>query len=80
MPNEGYFGLSGSGTVEVLDRGRTRFAPSPGGRHRFLILKPEQKERVLNVYTEIANAKPVPRHRFSTLPQKQQQQRPEKKQ
>jgi inosine-uridine nucleoside N-ribohydrolase len=72
-PQEGYFELSPPGTISVLDDGRTRFTPSAGGKHRYLILNAAQKERILKVYTEIASAKPVPRQRFSTLPQKQQQ-------
>jgi inosine-uridine nucleoside N-ribohydrolase len=60
-PQEGYFKLSSPGTIGVLDDGRTKFAPSPEGKHRYLILDPAQKERILKTYTEIASAKPVPR-------------------
>jgi inosine-uridine nucleoside N-ribohydrolase len=69
-PNETYFDLSGTGTIEVLDSGRTKFTPSVEGKHRYLTLKPAEKDRVLKVYAEIASAKPVARQRFSTLPQK----------
>ena len=58
---EGYFKLSDAGTIAVLDDGRTKFTPVAGGRHRYLILDPEQKERVLKTYVEIASAKPVER-------------------
>ena len=71
-PNEGYFELSGTGTISVLDDGRTTLTPSAAGKHRYLKLNPAQKERVLKVYTEIASAKPVQRQRFSTLPQKKE--------
>jgi inosine-uridine nucleoside N-ribohydrolase len=74
-PNEGYFKLSEPGEISVLDDGRTRFTASAEGKHRYLIYDPEQKERILKAYTEIASAKPVPR-----LPRfRQQQQQQEKK-
>jgi hypothetical protein len=66
-PNAGLFDLSPTGTIAVLDDGRTKFTPSPGGRHRYLILNPAQKESILKIYTEVASAKPVQRQRFSTL-------------
>lgn len=73
-PHAGYFKVSEPGTITVLDDGRTRFTPSPEGRHRYLILDPSQKERILSDYVALASAKPVPRlPRF--LQQQQQQQR-----
>src|SRR5262245_2635395 len=78
-PQEGYFKLSEPGTISVLDEGRTKFTPSPEGKHRYLILDPEQKERVIKTYIEIASAKPVPRQpRFRRQQQQQQQQAPPK--
>jgi hypothetical protein len=74
-PQEGFFKLSEPGTISVHDDGRTKFAPSPEGKHRYLILDPEQKERVIKTYTEIASAKPAPRQpRFRRQQQQQQQQ------
>jgi len=74
-PQEGYFKLSEPGTISVLDDGRTKFTPSPEGKRRYLILDPEQKERVIKTYIEIASAKPVPRQpRFRRQQQQQQQQ------
>jgi inosine-uridine nucleoside N-ribohydrolase len=74
-PQEGYFKLSEPGTISVHDDGHTKFAPSPEGKHRYLILDPEQKERVIKTYIEIASAKPVPRQpRFRRQQQQQQQQ------
>jgi len=73
-PQENYFKLSDPGTISVLDDGRTKFTPSPEGKHRYLILDPEQKERVIKTYTEIASAKPVPKQpRFRRQQQQQQQ-------
>ena len=77
-PQEGYFKLSEPGTIHVLDDGRTKFTTSPVGRHRYLILDPAQKERIIKTYTEIASAKPVPRQPRSRPPQQQQQVPPPK--
>ena len=63
-PKENYFKLSEPGTVTVLDDGSMKFAPSAEGKHVQLIYDPEQKERVLKTYTEIASAKPVVKPRF----------------
>jgi hypothetical protein len=60
-PKENYFKLSEPGTITIGDDGRTSFAASDTGRHRYLILDPEQKERIIRTYAEIASAKPVPR-------------------
>jgi inosine-uridine nucleoside N-ribohydrolase len=60
QPQEGYFKLSDPGTVSVMDDGRTRFAGSPSGKHRYLVLDPAQTDRILKAYTEVASAKPVP--------------------
>jgi inosine-uridine nucleoside N-ribohydrolase len=45
-PNHGYFDLSPPGWVRVDDQGRTHFSPNPTGKHRFLIVSPEQVIRV----------------------------------
>jgi hypothetical protein len=60
-PDEGYFKLSEPGTISVLDDGRTKFTPSPEGKHRYLIFDPEKKDLVLKTYTEIVSAEPPPR-------------------
>ncbi len=74
-PDEGYFKLSGPGTIQVHDDGRTSFTASDQGRHQYLINLPEQKDRILQAYVELASAKPVPRHRFrpvdAAIPPKQ---------
>jgi len=77
-PNENYFKLSDPGTIAVAADGRTRFAPSAAGRHRYLILNPDQKDHVIKTYTEIASAKPVPR--APRFPGQQQKKEQEKKQ
>jgi hypothetical protein len=60
-PDEDYFKLSDPGTISVLDDGRTRFTPSADGRHRYLIVDPAQKERILSLYTAMVSAPPAPR-------------------
>jgi inosine-uridine nucleoside N-ribohydrolase len=77
-PQEGYFKLSGPGTIGVLDDGSTKFTPSPEGRHRYLIFDPAQKERIIKTYTEIASAKPVPRQPRFRPQQKAQDAQPPK--
>lgn len=63
-PQERYFKLSPPGKISVLDDGRTKFTASADGEHRYLILDPTQKERIIKTFTEIASAKPVVRQRF----------------
>jgi len=60
-PEEGYFKLSEPGTITVLDDGRTKFTPVAGGKHRYLIADPAQKNKVVKTYTQLVSAKPVPR-------------------
>ena len=55
------FDLSPPGTIAVAQDGHTMFSPSPDGRHRYLIAKADQKERVLQTYVELVTAQPPPR-------------------
>jgi hypothetical protein len=71
-PNETYFQVSGAGTITVLDDGRTHFAAGQG-RHRYLIVDPAQKDRVIHAYTELASTHPIPRQRFRPGQKKKQQ-------
>ena len=72
-PQEGYFQLSGPGTIAVLEDGRTSFTPSADGKHRYLVVDPAQKERVVQTYTEIASLKPAGRPQRVRPQQKKQQ-------
>ena len=45
----------------VLDDGRTRFTPGADGRHRYLIVDPAQKARIMSLYTAMVSAPPAPR-------------------
>ena len=59
-PDDGYFKLSEPGTISVQDDGRTRFTPSADGKHRYLIVDPAQKERVLEALHDHGR-QPAPR-------------------
>lgn len=78
-PEAGCFKLSEPGTITVLDDGSTKFTPSAEGKHRYLILDSEQKERVIQTFIEIASAKPVPRQPRRRPQQEQQQQQQQQK-
>jgi hypothetical protein len=58
---DGYFKLSDPGTISVLEDGRNKFTPSPEGRHRYLVVYPAQKQKVIQTYVEMASAKPTVR-------------------
>ena len=60
-PDGGFFKLSEPGTISVSDDGNTKFTPGTGAKHRYLILDPAQKERIVKTFVELASAKPVPR-------------------
>jgi hypothetical protein len=60
-PDEDYFKMSDPGTISVLEDGRTRFTPGAEGTHRYLIVDPAQKERILTLYTAMVSAAPAPR-------------------
>ncbi len=58
LPDRGYFDLSPPGTVTVEPDGFTRFAPEPGGRHRYLVLQPDQRPRVREAEAQLASQPP----------------------
>lgn len=60
-PDDGYFKLSEPGTISVLDNGQTKFTPGAGGKHRYLIADPAQKDKIVSMYTQLVSAKPVAR-------------------
>ena len=55
------FKLSAVGAIAVLDDGRTRFTPKADGHSRYLTVDPDQKDKVITSYVELASAKPTPR-------------------
>lgn len=59
-PAAGYFNLSPPGRVTVDDSGRTQFAESPLGRHRYLVLTEAQKVRTLEALILLATEPRTP--------------------
>lgn len=59
-PEEPSFNLSPSGSIQVLDDGRTKFNHAAEGRHRYLTVEREKKESLLVRYIELTSAKPIP--------------------
>jgi hypothetical protein len=60
-PDRGYFDLSPAGTVVVDDDAGTVFRPSKDGmgRHRFLLMSPEQTERVREAIVQLCVEPPA---------------------
>jgi len=46
-PNDGYFSLSEPGTIQVDKTGVTTLLPTPGGKHRYLVMNELQRARAL---------------------------------
>jgi len=57
-PNRGYFDLSPPGTVTVLDDGQTTFTPSENGKHRYMIVSPEQIAMVREAFVQLCSEPP----------------------
>jgi len=60
-PDRGYFGVSEPGRVVVEDDGGTRFEPVADGRHRYLMVSPEQATRVTEVFAALCSEPPTGR-------------------
>jgi Inosine-uridine preferring nucleoside hydrolase len=58
LGDRGYFDISPPGKVTVEADGFTQFAESPQGSHRYLVLKPEQKPRVLEALVQLSSQPP----------------------
>ena len=61
---EPYFKVSEPGTLSIGADGKLAFAPSAQGKHTQLSLDPAQKEKVQQLYVELATAKVIPPQRF----------------
>ncbi|PQO29692.1 nucleoside hydrolase [Bremerella cremea] len=57
-PDHGYFDLSPEGQVTVEEDGYTNFVPGEGGRDRYLILREEQKPRIIEALTLLSSEPP----------------------
>ena len=60
LPDRGYFNLSDGGLVTVEADGFTKFGPKINGPHRYLILDPGQKLRVLEALVQLSSQPPCP--------------------
>jgi hypothetical protein len=58
-PDEKYFSLSPPGTITVLPGGGSHFEPSAAGKHRFLIIKDDQRARTLETMILLASEPPA---------------------
>ncbi len=57
-PDRNYFSLSDEGHADVSDAGFTQFRNTPGGMHRYLILQPDQVERIREALTLLVSESP----------------------
>jgi purine nucleosidase len=58
-PERSYFDISPRGTVTIEPNGQTKFHESATGEHRYLILRPEQKARVLEALVQLSSQPPA---------------------
>ncbi|MCF7816771.1 MAG: nucleoside hydrolase [Kiritimatiellales bacterium] len=63
MPDRGYFDLSPPGEVTIANDAATSFRPSKDGkgRHRFLVMNPEQTARVREAIVQLCVEPPPPK-------------------
>ena len=54
-PDAGYFGLSPRGRITSDGKGLTQFQGDPAGRHRYLVLDPAQRARILESMVSLAS-------------------------
>ena len=57
-PNRGYFTLSPPGTVTVQEDGQTTFLHRENGKHRYLIVNPEQMIQVREAFVQLCSEPP----------------------
>ena len=58
LGDRGYFDVSPRGRVTVESDGSTRFEENSQGSHAYLILRPEQKPRVLEALVQLSSQPP----------------------
>lgn len=58
-PDDGYFDLSGAGTISVEADGSSRFQPDGRGRHRYLRMDDRQRARALEAMRLLASQPPL---------------------
>jgi purine nucleosidase len=57
-PEAGYFDVSPAGTVTVGAKGLTEFTAIENGRHRYLIMSDQQRERVVEALVQLSSQPP----------------------
>jgi len=57
--DKNFFGSSGQGTVDVDDKGVTRFTPSAEGKHSYLMVTPEQADTIKDYFIKLITQKPL---------------------
>jgi inosine-uridine nucleoside N-ribohydrolase len=57
-PDRGYFGMSETGNVSVMENGETTFEASSKGKHTYLILANEEIERIREIMASLASEPP----------------------
>lgn len=53
-----FFQESPSGTINIDDKGVTRFTPHEDGKHKYLTINTQQKEEIRNYFIELITQKP----------------------
>jgi hypothetical protein len=71
-PQEKYFTVSAPGTLSFANGG-LHLTPAAGGKHRTIEYDAAQKDRILQIYAEMASTKPVGRGQRFRPPQKKQE-------
>jgi inosine-uridine nucleoside N-ribohydrolase len=64
LGDRGYFDVSPRGKVTIADDGSCRFEEAAGGLHSYLILRPQQRPRVLEALVQLSSQPPQVRERF----------------
>lgn len=56
--DKGFFGESPAGTINIDDKGITRFTADETGRHKYLTVTSRQRERIRDYFIELITQKP----------------------
>ncbi|MEA4917954.1 nucleoside hydrolase [Proteiniphilum sp.] len=56
--DKGFFNESPSGTINIDDKGVTRFTPHEDGKHKYLTINEQQKEDIKNYFIDLITQRP----------------------
>lgn len=56
--DKGFFGESPTGTISIDDKGITRFTPDEKGKHKYLTVTEQQRERIREYFIDLITQKP----------------------